>query len=143
MPLPLKRKFQWERTLANRIWTARELTFAWGKFDCAIWTADWIRDATGVDPAANYRGKYSDEAGAAAIFGSDLGAFAATIAAQIGAPEVRRTFARRGDIVFVDNGTPAGCLGVVNLCGQRAACVMQKGMTLVRMERWRRAWQIG
>ena len=124
--MPLKRKFQWERALAGRIFSARELAFAWGTFDCAIWTCDWIRDATGVDPAASYRGKYSSEAEAIAIFGSSLGNFAATIAAQIGAKEVRPTYARRGDVVFVDNATEYGCLGIVNLDGRHAACVAER-----------------
>ena len=139
----LKRRARWERRLAERIWTARKSTFTWGTFDCAIWTCDWIREATGVDPAASYRGKYSDEAGAIAIFGSDLGNFAATVAGTIGAKEVLPTFARRGDIVFVDNSTPSGCLGIVNLDGRHAACVWQNGMLLVHMKRWKRAWQIG
>lgn len=141
--MPLQRQFHWERTLANRIATARELSFAWGTFDCAIWTCDWIRDACGVDPAAAYRGKYSTEAQASAIFGADLGNFAATIATSIGAEEVKPSYARRGDVVFVDNGTPAGCLGVVNLDARHAACVWQNGILLVHRRRWRRAWKIG
>ena len=141
--MALKRKPKWERALAGRIWTARELTFAWGTFDCCTWACDWIRDVTSVDPMAAYRGKYSTEAGAAAIFGASLGNFAATIATSIGAAEVKPTFARRGDIVFVDNGTQYGCLGVVNLDGRHAACVWQNGLLLVHMNRWKRAWQIG
>ena len=141
--MPLKRKPKWERTLAGRVWSARQLTFAWGTFDCAIWACDWIRDATGFDPAASYRGKYSSEAEAIAIFGTDLGNFAATIASSIGTPEVLPKLARRGDIVFVDNGTQYGCLGVVNLDGRHAACVWQNGLLLVHMKRWKRAWRIG
>ena len=40
--------------------------FAWGVNDCALFAADGIRAITGVDIAADFRGKYSDEAGAMA-----------------------------------------------------------------------------
>lgn len=144
----LQRKPKWERTLAGRIASARELTFAWGSFDCAMWVSDWIRDATGVDPAASYRGKYSTEAEAEAIFGQDLGAFAATIASAIGAAEVHPNYARRGDVVFLDNSTPGnpsayGALGLVDLDARFAICVSQQGVVRVHRKRWKRAWQIG
>ena len=56
---------------------------------------------------------------------------------------MRPSYARRGDVVLVDNGTEYGCLGVVNLDGQNAACVTDKGIVLVHIKRWKRAWQIG
>jgi hypothetical protein len=92
-----------------------------------------------------------------AIFGSDLGAFATTIASAIGAPEVEPSYARRGDIVFLDNSTPNnpstyGALGIVDLDGRFAICVTTKGVLRVhrvdgdrtnRIARWKRAWLIG
>ena len=139
----MKRHPQWQRKLAGRITSARQLEFAWGTFDCAMWVCDWIRDVTGIDPGANYRGKYSTEAEAQAIFGADLGAFAATVATSIGATEVPPRYARRGDIVHVDNGTTYGALGVVNLDARFAMCVSQNGVVPAHMNHWKRAWQIG
>ncbi len=143
--MPLQRHPHWPRKLAGRITSARQIEFAWGTFDCAMWVCDWIRDVTEgrVDPGANYRGKYSTEAQAQAIFGSDLGSFAASVASAIGVVEVQPRYARRGDIVFVDNRTPYGALGVVNLDGRFAACVSQNGVIPVHMHHWKRAWQLG
>jgi hypothetical protein len=141
--MPLKRHPQWQRKLAGMITSARELEFSWGSHDCAMWTCSVVRDVTGVDPGASFRGKYSTEAGAQAIFGTDLGNFAAGIAASLGMKEVKPNYARRGDIVHVDNGTTYGALGVVDLDARFAACVSQTGVTRIHLSKWKRAWQVG
>lgn len=41
--------------------------FVWGRSDCILTAADWVREVTGADPARAYRGAYEDEAGARAI----------------------------------------------------------------------------
>jgi cell wall-associated NlpC family hydrolase len=141
--MPLKRSQNWPRKLAQLIGSAREVPFQWGQFDCALFCCHWVRELTGVDPGAAYRGKYSTEAEAQAIFGADLGVFAASIVLPLGAVEVHPNFARRGDIVFVNNGTSYGALGVVSLDGRHASCVSSNGVVNVHMHRWKRAWQVG
>lgn len=52
--------------------------FVWGETDCIMATCNYIMDVTGIDPAAPWRGSYSDEAGAQAIYevhGGVLGLF--------------------------------------------------------------------
>lgn len=52
--------------------------FVWGKTDCMMSVSNYVWAATGVDPAAPWRGTYSDEAGALAIceaHGGALGVF--------------------------------------------------------------------
>lgn len=39
----------------------------WGKTDCLMILADWVKLRRGFDPAARWRGTYSDEAGAMAL----------------------------------------------------------------------------
>ena len=39
----------------------------WGGCDCHLYPSDWVREVTGRDPAASWRGTYSDEAGAHAL----------------------------------------------------------------------------
>ena len=125
--------------------SAAELSFEWGRFDCALHVSNCVRAITvgAVDPGAAYRGKYSDAAGAAAIYGTNFETFIAGICAGLGMPEVPVTFARRGDVVFIDNDTPQGAIGVISLDGRFASCASDKGLVLVRMQRWKRAWQIG
>ena len=56
----------------------RRSGFVWGKSDCIMATCDHVSRETGIDPAAPWRGSYSDEAGAIAIyqpFGGVLGLF--------------------------------------------------------------------
>jgi hypothetical protein len=154
--LKMKRHPQWPRRLHQLISTSQDVTFAWGTYDCGHFAARWIREATGVDVAAAYRGKYSDEAGAQKLFLQGqhsahpgvpldaLGNFAAQIATANNLAEVKPvTLAQRGDVVWVDNKTQFGALGVVDLTGRHAVCMSEVGTKRVHMQRWRRAWRVG
>ena len=46
----------------------RRSQFVWGETDCIMATCNHVRDTTGIDPAAPWRGTYHDEAGAVAIY---------------------------------------------------------------------------
>ncbi|MBN8292801.1 hypothetical protein JI664_12575 [Rhodobacter sp. NTK016B] len=46
----------------------RRSAFEWGTLDCVLATCDHVLRVTGIDPAAPWRGSYSDEAGARAIY---------------------------------------------------------------------------
>jgi hypothetical protein len=148
----MKRHFQWAQRLHLLVESSKAVTFAWGTYDCGQFAARAIREMTGVDVAAPYRGKYGDEASAEALFlngHADLGSFAAAIAAANGMPEITPvTYAQRGDLLWVDNGTPAhpskyGALGIVSLDGRYAVCMSETGTKRVHMHRWRRAWKVG
>jgi hypothetical protein len=146
--MPLQRIQNWPRRLHTLIASSQGIVFQWGQYDCGMFVARWIREVTGgaVDVGAPYRGTYSTEPGADAVFlagYSDLGSFAAAIAAANSMPEVPPTFARRGDIVWVDNGTTYGALGVVGLDGRFAHCMGSQGTVRVHQHRWQRAWQVG
>jgi hypothetical protein len=45
----------------------RRMAFEWGAHDCILAVCNHVRDMTGIDPAAPWRGSYSDEAGAQRI----------------------------------------------------------------------------
>jgi hypothetical protein len=143
--MPLKRVPDWPIRLHRIIESAAQLSFEWGTFDCALHVCNCIRAITvgSLDPAAAFRGKYSDEAGAAVIYGASFEEFIATTCTSLAFAEVPVTFARRGDVVFLNNGTPQGAIGVVSLDGRFASCASDKGLVLVHMHRWKRAWQIG
>lgn len=147
----MQRVNNWATRLHLLIESSQAVTFAWGQHDCGLFLARAIREMTGVDVAAAYRGTYSTEAGAEAIFlsgFSDLGAFAASIAVANGMPEIDPVaYARRGDAVWVDNSTPGnpspyGALGVVGLDGRFAICMGSAGVKRVHMHRWKRAWRV-
>src|SRR5689334_21603842 len=97
----------WESLLYHHILEARGKPFEWGTHDCVIWSADWLHKIKGEDPAAEWRGKYSTEKEAQALFAS-LG-----VADQSELPskflaEIPVAFAQRGDIML----HPSGMLGI-------------------------------
>jgi hypothetical protein len=139
----MKRIQQWQRALAEwqRITPTR--IFEWGTFDCALASCDAIVAMTGTDPAEDFRGSYASEAEAQKIIGPDgLAAFAAGIAEKYAMTEAPPMFAHRGDLVLVDNGQ-GDALGIVDLSGRFAWCVLERGMVRMPMERWRKAWRVG
>jgi uncharacterized protein DUF6950 len=143
----MQRISNWPRRLSQLIASSQATTFEWGHYDCAMFVCAAVREITGVDVGAAFRGTYHDESAAEAIFlgggFADLGGFAASIAAVNSMPEVQPTFARRGDVVWIDNDTPYGALGIVALDPRLAACMSDAGIVLIHMDRWKRAWQVG
>jgi hypothetical protein len=65
------------------------------------------------------------------------------MAADLGCDGAPPTMARRGDVVWIHNDTPQGALGVVSLDGRFASCATDRGLALVRMRHWKRAWRVG
>jgi hypothetical protein len=140
----MKRIPNWHRALEEWQRATPTRAFEWGKFDCALASCDAILALTGTDPAREFRGAYSTEAEAQKILGPEgLGALAAGIAKTHGMAEVPPKFAHRGDLVLVDNGDPGVALGIVDLSGRFAWCVLERGMVRMPMERWQKAWRVG
>lgn len=52
-----------EAALRRHLRAMAERPFIYGDCDCALAVADWVRTATGVDPASSLRGAYDNEAG--------------------------------------------------------------------------------
>jgi len=78
--------------------------FVWGQNDCILFAADAVMAMTGTDLAADYRGTYSDEAGAAALLES-LGGIESLITNSLGIePHQNWRRAFRGDVVLIDGG---------------------------------------
>ena len=46
-------------TVPEFVSRTRTGAFVWGQRDCCIWPADFVRAATGIDPAEGWRGAYS------------------------------------------------------------------------------------
>lgn len=88
------------------------MPFAWGSQDCALFGADCVEACTGADPAADLRGRYRTELGAARVL-KRLGGLAALAAARLG-PEIPPTLAVRGDIGLSDRGDGRMALVVCN-----------------------------
>jgi hypothetical protein len=137
----MQRFNDWPDRLAAHIASAREAEFRWGSFDCALFAAGAIHAMTGVDLAADFRGKYSDEAGARALFSTALDHASGML------PPVDLGFARRGDLVLVKNGSVLGGtnepgLAIVGLDGRRALAAAERGLVYMARANWLRAWRV-
>ena len=153
--MPLKRTPHWAtRELHTFLLERAHKPFAWGTNDCCVFAADAIQSFTGVDLAADFRGKYNDEASAfqaiRTIAGGRTIADAAVYCAkkhelvELAAP----LFAQRGDLVLVEDLESAqhraGRLvaGVVHLNGRHAAVVGEHGLKRISIRNVRRAWRV-
>lgn len=127
------------------------MRFEWGRHDCCLFAADWVRECLGVDPAAAVRGNYSSALGAGRV-SREAGCPPETHGAEwwpghAGLEEIAPLRAQRGDLVSVAANqlwTPnaAGMsLGIVT--GRTAAAPGMEGLVFLSLHQWRRAWRVG
>lgn len=76
--------------------------FRYGEWDCALAVANWVREATGIDPAPRLRGRYRTERGWKRVAGraGGLPALFARIARRAGLKRVRGA-PQAGDVGLV------------------------------------------
>jgi uncharacterized protein DUF6950 len=105
--------------------------FCWGEHDCMLFAADWARELTGEDPAAPWRGAYSDEAGAKTILSAAGGMTAIMSGALRGWRKVRDEAA--GDIVVASVPHHDAPLAGVATYGGRVALATRRGLVVARV----------
>lgn len=137
----MERFHDWPERLAAHIASAREAQFRWGSFDCALFAAGAVHAMTGVDLAADFRGKYSDEVQARSLFAAALDHASGML------PPIELGFARRGDLVLVKNGSVLSGvsepgLAIVGLDGRRALAAAERGLVYISRANWIRAWRV-
>lgn len=139
----LTRREDWPERLAAAVAAARRKPFAWGEHDCLLWTCGVVRDMTGVDWAAEWRGRYNDRKGALRLLrdfaGGGLVETCEKIARDWQLQEVTAAFAQRGDVTLLDTVTgPA-----IGPCiGDHAVYVAADQLGFVDMVNIKRAWRI-
>lgn len=128
----------WPQILADFM-VAADRPFEWGTWDCGLMAADCVQAMTGVDIAAEFRGRYKTAKGARRVMRGDMSTMMTRVAATYGMPEIMPTLARRGDMVMVD--TPLGA--ALGICiGARVACTGPDGLVFVPLSSALRAWRI-
>lgn len=142
----MRRLPDWEERLGAFIAEARDRPFAWGSWDCILMSASAIQAQTGTDIAAEYRGKYHDKAGAAAILKAQgEGTLLRTLDAVL--PRRKPSKARRGDLVWF-KGSVGVCAGAEGLfvgeerLADAADVVMREGLIAVPRRLWAKAWAV-
>jgi len=146
--MPLTRTPHWAtRELHDFLLARAQTPFAWGTNDCCLFPADAIHAFTSVDLAAPFRGKYTSEATALALFntstaGTTVGDAAAGCAQQHGLVERQHPLmAQRGDLVVMQNG---GTLvaGIVHLNGRHLVTMAATGLVRLPISKVSRSWAI-
>jgi hypothetical protein len=142
------------KRIRHKLWATRyhhflvsraRMKFAWGQHDCALFAADGVLALTGVDIAAEFRGKYPDETGALAAIktiagGATIADAAAWCAAKHGFAELAHPkMAQRGDLVVFQGATGGNVAGLVHLSGQLVAAG-EDGLYRFPISKVLRAW---
>ncbi|WP_115720202.1 DUF6950 family protein [Gallaecimonas mangrovi] len=101
------------KALAEFIEPRRKTPFTWGQQDCCLLAADWVKNQTGTDFAAVFRGRYSTRIGAARVLKNEgFDSVEAAVTSALGQP-VGRLQLHRGDLALVQqyNGPALGIVG--------------------------------
>jgi hypothetical protein len=112
-----------------------------------LFAADGIQSQTGVDIAADFRGRYTDQTGAFATIKEITGGATVADAAVYCANKYELTelehplMAQRGDLVIVeDSGNIVA--GLVHLNGRDVAVVGEQGLHRLPITAIQRAWKV-
>jgi hypothetical protein len=124
----------WEKCLADYLSAARAKSFHWGKHDCALWAAGWVKLCTGNDFTKDWIHQYDSEDGAKRLMLARGFKSTADIADK--ALESKPlTFAQRGDLVY-----RAGALGICD--GRNSYFVAPEGLLKESTLACERAWKV-
>lgn len=133
---PQPRIREWQSALAEVVALRMAAPFEWGVNDCCLFAADCVLAMTGHDPAADARGSYSDERGAARVL-KKLGGLAEIAAQRVG-DEIPPAMARVGDVVL--GKIDRECLGICG--GETWHAPSASGLVASPMSTALRAWRV-
>ena len=130
----------WPERLFGVIKDAQSATFVWGSNDCALFACDCIKAITGVDRAANFRGRYKTRKGALASLKKIEGVETLPqLADKYLGERIALSHARRGDIVLISVDSN-NMLGVV--AGSGAVFLTLEGIRVVSLQECICAWTV-
>lgn len=138
----------WQRKLSEYVIEAqaryKKDGFAWGKFDCCTFAADWVKVCTREDVLSEYRGAYSTEVEAVALLESKAGSVYQELVARFGEP-VHPAKAQRGDIALAQLVPGLPCVGVFFTSGakMRGLFLGEGGFILHRLKDINHCFRVG
>lgn len=98
---PIVRKKDWEGGLADYLAEHRHNPFAWGRHDCVLFAAGAVAAMTGVDPAAEARGRYATRIGSLRVL-HRMGWRDLETMMDAYFDRIAPAFAQRGDAIMAD-----------------------------------------
>ncbi len=134
------RYHDWPERLFEVVKRAQNSEFKWGKNDCALFACDCAKAMTGVDYAADFRGKYSSRKGAMVALRKIEGVKSISkLASKYLGEEIALTSVQRGDVVLIKVDS-SEALGVV--VGSYAVFLTSSGIQTVLLSKCILAWRV-
>ncbi|WP_374797259.1 DUF6950 family protein [Paracoccus sp. p3-h83] len=124
------RVYNWEARLAAYVARVAREGFAWGQHDCALFAAGAVEAVTGIDPAADWRGRYSSFEGGVKLI-RKAGFSDHIAAARAWFPKVSRAEVMPGDLAVIDTGA-GSAVSVVQ--GEMLYVLTEAGLGLIPAE---------
>lgn len=146
--LGLVRLHDWDLRFNREVEAWRTRRFAFGEADCCLFCAAMVQAITGRDVFKPFRG-YVDEDSAMAQLeeGGGLITMTRSVMDAVGAPHVKPTYAKRGDLALIEwqaateDDDRIVAVGIVG--GGGVYCLGPEGLTVERLSAVRMAWSIG
>jgi hypothetical protein len=135
----MNRVENWSEVLADFIANG-DRPFCWGEWDCGLFAANCVLAMTGIDIAAEFRGRYKTARGAYRVMRGDIESVMVNrVAPKHNLAEIAPAMAKRGDLCVLD--TPLGyALGVC--VGTKVVCTGPDGLAYLPISSALRAWSI-
>jgi hypothetical protein len=137
----------WAARLEIWLFEQKDRRFQYGSWDCCLFVCEAIREMTGIDPGAEFRGEYDSAVDAAMLMrlrydARSLGAMVEAVAARQGMREVPVQHAKRGDVMLIKRPKDAS-LGLLALDGSRVIVLAgSRGMRTIPRFAAARAWAV-
>lgn len=123
----------WEQRLDAFMAASIDRAFEWGQFDCALFGTAAAAAQTGIDMAAEYRGRYDSREGSALAL-RELGKGTLLKTMDNLYPRKPVAFATRGDLLWTK--------GSVGVCMGAAGYFVSDGLISVPRAEWLKAWAV-
>lgn len=130
----------WQERLSRFFALHRTRPFRYGDWDCSLFAADAIQQMTGVDIAAEFRGKYGSRREAYDLIRS-VRLVAERVAALHGMQQILITYARRGDMALIPRARDYS-LGIVSLTGKEIVVLRSRTLMTLPLSYGLVAWHV-
>lgn len=121
-------------TLADYLDSCCRRRWEWGTHDCTLFAADWVRHATGIDSAAEWRGRYATADECRALLAA-AGGLECVVRRAMAAAGFQETPAPEdGDVGLISAPTAIDRMGVISAIRQRGLWVCRGLRQIVAAE---------
>ncbi|MEH6676124.1 DUF6950 family protein [Phenylobacterium sp.] len=115
-------------------------SFRDGEWDCQLFPAEWVRRVTGLDPAAEWRGRYRTVLGRERILKREGGPLAVMTRGAESVGLQRTNDPRRGDVGLIR--VAGRHYGAVCLGARWAVVDAMRGLAVTKPDAVLRAWEV-